>query len=66
MLDLRIERDKDSQIEKARNLIKCVKFLFMACVWDLACAQRRQGLGENPPSPRVGNLTTLRVLELSP
>ena len=40
MLDLRIERDKDSQIEKARNLIKCVKFPFMACVWDLACAQR--------------------------
>ena len=40
MLDLRIERDKDSQIEKARNLVKCVKFLFMACVWDLACAQR--------------------------
>ena len=44
MLDLRIERDKDSQIEKARNLIKCVKFLFMACVWDSACAQH-QGLG---------------------
>ena len=44
MLDLRIERDKDSQIEKASNLVKCVKFLFMACVWDSACAQR-QGLG---------------------
>ena len=39
MLDLRIERDKDSQIEKARNVIKSVKFLFMAYVWDLSCAQ---------------------------
>ena len=45
MLDLRIERDKDSQIEKARNLVKCVKFLFMACVWDLVGMCLVQGLG---------------------
>ena len=48
MLDLRIERDKDSQIEKATNLIKCVKFLLwhvcgiwhVLSVWDFKLVVR--------------------------